>query len=161
MSLFNRRIFLLSAVALAGCGFTPAYKEGGRASALRGQISIDAGTDRESYALAKRLTSIFTNSTAPRYHLSYEITTAEDSVGITQEQEITRFHVTGEVDFTLADLGTGQVIASGTVASFTAYSATGTTVSSLTATQGAYARLMSILADKIAIQLQAKVIPDA
>jgi LPS-assembly lipoprotein len=161
MSLFNRRIFLLSAAALAGCGFTPAYKAGGSAAALRGQISIAAGDDRESYALAKDLTRIFTQSAAPRYHLDYTITTGEDTVGITQDQEITRYHVTGEVTFTLTDLNAGQIAASGTVSSFTAYSATGTTVATLSATNDAYARLMSILASKISTEIQAKAGPSS
>lgn len=159
MSLFNRRIFLLSAVALAGCGFSPAYKAGGSASSLRGQVAVAAGSDRESYALSKDLTQIFDHSSAPRYQLDFDITTDEDALGITQDQEITRYHVTGSVDFSLTDMTTGQIAASGSVSSFTAYSATGTTVATLSASNDAYTRLMSILAGKISTQIQAKVTP--
>lgn len=157
MLLFNRRTFLLSVVALAGCGFQPAYGPNGGATALRGMVRVAQPDDRESYTLAHKLEDIFAQPQAEKYLLTYKITTSEDAVGITPDQEITRYHVKGSAKYALTTVADGQTVASGEAASFTAYSATGSTVSSVTATRDAYDRLMSILADQIAAQIQAKI----
>lgn len=157
MLLFNRRSFLISTVALAGCGFQPSYGPAGSATALRGMVRVAVPDDRESYTLAHKLEDIFAQPLDEKYLLTYEIKTDEDAIGITPDQEITRYHVNGTVTYALTTTADGQTIASGNVTSFTAYSATGSTVSSVTATRDAYERLMSILADKTAAQIQAKI----
>ncbi|MBU2866597.1 LPS assembly lipoprotein LptE [Pacificibacter marinus] len=156
MLLFNRRTFLLSAVALAGCGFQPAYGPNGTASKLRGKIRVESSDTREGFTLAHELESIFAQATDEQYLLTFSIDTDEDGLGITTDQEITRYHVTGSAKYTLVRTSDGQTAASGEVRSFTAYSATGSTVSSVSATRDAYDRLMSILADQIAAQIHAK-----
>lgn len=157
MSSFNRRTFLLSAVALSGCGFSPTYGPNGSATKLRNQVSLAAPTDRNGYELAAQLAAIFGQPNAPKFSLSYDIETDEKAVGITPDQEITRYHVTGRVKYVLLDQATGQTAASGSVQSFTAYSATGTTVSTQSAKLDAYSRLMAILASQLSAQLQAKI----
>lgn len=156
MSSFDRRTFLISLAALGGCGFTPVYGPNGAGTRLRGRVSLAAPTDDLSYALTGRLLETLGPSDAPAYGLSYTITTDQDGVGITQEQETTRYQVTGSADYVLTDLTTGAVVASGNVAGFTGYSATGSTVSTLSAARDARLRLMTILADRITDQLIAK-----
>ena len=157
MLLFDRRTFLLSAVALAGCGFQPTYGPNGSGSALRGAIRVDTSGNREAYVLANKLEDIFARPATPTYALTFDVDTDEAAVGITPEQEITRYHVTGKAKYSLINIADGQTVASGEVNSFTAYSATGSTVSSVTATRDAYDRLMEILADQMAAQIHAKV----
>lgn len=144
------------AVALTGCGFTPVYGPRGAGTALRGRVAIDAPNDRESYALVEKLSRGFGSTTSADYRLSYEIVTARKAVGLTRAQEIRRYHITGKVTYSLNDVATNRVLASGEVESFTAYSATGSTVSTLTAPRDAYERLMTILADQIVTQIHAK-----
>lgn len=156
MLLFDRRSFLLSAVALAGCGFQPAYGPKGSASALRGMVRIDTNGTRDTYTLTNKLADIFAQPTDAKYALTYRLNTDESAVGITPDQEITRYHVTGSATYTLVNIADGQTIASGKVENFTAYSATGSTVSSITVTRDAYDRLMAILAEQMAAQIQAK-----
>lgn len=91
----------------------------------------------------------------PTYRLSASIAIDEDELGITLDQTITRFNVVGEVTYTLTDASTGTAIASGTASSFTSYSATGTTVATLSAQRDARERLMVILADQITAELLA------
>lgn len=156
MSSFDRRRFLISSAslgALASCGFTPAYAPGGTASALRGRVELDAPDTRESYTLYNRLTESFGTPVTPGYLLSYTISTDEKQIGITRDQEITRYHVEGTVAYTFTDVASGQVILSDTVKSFTGYSATGSSVDTLTASRDAYARLMTILADQMVARL--------
>lgn len=147
---------MIAAAALAGCGFEPAYGPSGAGRALFGKVAIEPPENRNGYALADRLRSTLGPADAARYSLSYEISTAEDAIGFTRDQEITRYHVTGRVRFALFDLEENRIVVSDEVSSFTSYSATGTTVSSLTATRDAYDRLMSLLADRIVTMLLAK-----
>ncbi|MCA0041929.1 hypothetical protein [Celeribacter litoreus] len=156
MSSFDRRKFLISSAtfgALAGCGFTPAYGPGSAGSNLRGRVEIAAPDDRESYALANHLKLSFGEVTNPAYRLSYEIDTVERAVGITRDEEITRYHVEGEVTFALTETATGRTLTSDTVESFTSYSAPNSPVDRLTASRDAYERLMVILGDKIVDQI--------
>ncbi|MBU2936020.1 MULTISPECIES: LPS assembly lipoprotein LptE [Pacificibacter] len=161
MLLFNRRTFLLSAAALAGCGFQPAYGPNGTASKLRGKVRIESSDSREGFTLAHALEDIFAQTVDEQYVLSFTIETDEDGLGITTDQEITRYHVTGTAKFSLIRTADGQTVASGEARNFTAYSATGSTVSSVTATRDAYDRLMSILANQISVQIYAKMATSA
>ncbi|RPE64842.1 LPS-assembly lipoprotein [Pacificibacter maritimus] len=147
---------MITAVALAGCGFQPAYGPTSAASQLRGAVQIDAPQDRNAYTVARRLEDIFARPQDPQYSLKFSVQTDDESVGITPDQEITRYHITGTATYTLADVTTGRILASGTAQSFTAYSATGSTVSSVTATRDATTRLMNILADQIATDASSK-----
>ena len=153
MSSFNRRILILSLAAFAGCGFTPAYGPSGPARKLQGLIDVDAPDDRNSFDFVRRLEERLGHAEAPQYRLAYTLSLSEDDLAITPAQEITRYNVLGAARFTLQNIGTGEIVTSGMVDSFTSYSATGTTVSTLTAQRAAYARLMIILADQITTRL--------
>jgi hypothetical protein len=59
----------------------------------------------------------------------------------------------GAIDYSLTDRGTGARLAGGRVHSFTAYSATGSTVAGLAAEEDAAYRLMRILADQVVARL--------
>ncbi|WP_417250231.1 hypothetical protein [Celeribacter sp.] len=151
MSSFDRRTVLVSLVALAGCGFTPAYGPNGAAQVLRGTVEVQQPSDREENSYSRALTDALGPSQSPRYRLTYEITTDEDSIGLTRAQEINRYHVTGTASYALVEIESGATVASGEVSTFTAYAATaktGSTVASLAATRDAYARLMQQLADR-------------
>ena len=157
MSLFDRRTFMISAIAslgaVAGCGFAPTYAPGGAGAALRGHVDLDPPSDRESYALVNRLSTVFGTATAPLYRLSYDISTTEHAIGLTRDQEITRYHIEGKVRFTLTEIQSQRVLTKSDVSSFTAYSATGSTVDAITVPRDAYARLMVILADQMVSKL--------
>jgi len=155
MSSSDRRLFLLglAALPLAGCGFQPAYGTGGVAEKLRGRVLVDAPDDRNGFTLVSRLEDRLGRAQAPAYRLSCAIETDTDELAITTAQEITRYNVIGRVAYTLTDAGSGAVLTQGTVDSFTGYSATGTTVSTLVAERDAYERLMIILADQIVTRL--------
>lgn len=155
MSSFNRRIFILALATLTGCGFQPAYGPDGPATALQGRIRAADPIDRNGFQLVKRLEDRLGQPTDAAYDLDYTITTNAVSVAVTTEQEITRFNVEGRVSFTVKDAATEKKVTSGSVDSFTSYSATGTVVSTLSAEKDAYARLMTILADQIVTRLVA------
>lgn len=160
----GRRFFLISMAALVGCGFTPAYGPNSAASALRGSVIVDAPTNRDTFDLVTQLERRFGQPVAPRYALSYNLSIREDGVGVTPEQEITRFNVLGQVTFSLRDTSSGAVLSSGSVDTFTGYTAgaidvtaspprTSSTISTLAAKRDAHARLMLTLADQIVARL--------
>ncbi|AXQ94461.1 LPS assembly lipoprotein LptE (plasmid) [Cereibacter azotoformans] len=153
MSSSDRRSFLLAALALAGCGFRPAYGPGGPAEKLQGSIRVEDPTDKNGFDLVERLEERIGRPEAPRFDLRYRISTSIDSVGITPSDSITRYNLTGRIEFTLVERASGEVVQSGTVSNFTSWSATGSTVAALVAEEDAKYRLMRILADQIVTQL--------
>lgn len=157
MSSFDRRTVLISLVALAGCGFTPAYGPGGTGAALRGKVEIAAPNGRQSYNLSNRLIDQFGPTETPLYRLNYDITTEENDIGLTRDGDINRYHITGTVKFTLSDIATGRTLLDSSTSNFTSYSATGNSVDTLTATRDAYERLMTILADQMVSEIIATV----
>lgn len=143
----------MAGAGLTGCGFQPAFGPGGTANALKDQVYVDSPTDKNAFDLVERLEQRLGRTSAPRYGLAYVIKTEALGVGISPENAITRFNVTGSVSFTLRNHATGETLTSGLVQSFTGYSTTGTTVSTLTAERDASARLMVMLADQIVARL--------
>jgi LPS-assembly lipoprotein len=153
MSSYSRRTLLLLPLALAACGFTPAYAPGGGADRLLGTIWVQDPTDKNGFDLVERLEERLGRPEAIRYDLTYTITTEAVGVGITTENQITRYNLKGVVDWTLTDRSGGARVAGGRVQNFTAYSATGSTVAGLAAEEDAAFRLMRILADQITARL--------
>lgn len=159
MSLFNRRtlLFLPAVAALVACGFTPVYGPDGTATELRGRVLIDEPVEEHSYMLVRDLEQILGQTKAPIYRLSYVLITDTQGQAVTAEGDITRYSVVGEVAYTLRKSDTQVIVASGEVDNFAGYSATGTAVETLASERDAYARLMNILADQIAVKLYSTV----
>lgn len=159
MSSFNRRSFLLTGAALAcvaglsACGFTPAYGPKGAANGLLGAILVDEPTDRDSYLLVQHLETRLGRSATPRFGLTTTLTISKEQVAISANNITNRFNVVGHVEFILRDLADETVLTSGSVDSFTGYSATGTTAATQAARSDAHSRLMVILADQLTTRL--------
>ena len=149
----TRRSVLLAPLALAACGFTPAYAPGGAANKLLGTVRVQDPTTKNGFDLVERLEERLGRPETIRYDLTYTITTEAVGVGITTENEITRFNLKGVIDYTLTDRASGARVAGGRVQNFTAYSATGSAVAGLAAEEDAAYRLMRILADQIIARL--------
>ena len=155
MLLYNRRRFgvVLTAAALAGCGFTPVYGPDGTGAALLGQLSLDPPQDRNAYLLRRRIEERLGQATAGAWRLSTQIKTDDIGLGFTTDGDITRYNINGTTDYTLRRTGSSEIFRQGKIQHFTSYSATGTTVATLAAKRDAEVRLMTILADQIIDQL--------
>lgn len=153
MLLPNRRFMLIAPLALAACGFQPVYAPGGSGAALQNRVQVDAPDDRNSYFLTREIEERLGRADSPAYALSLSIATTEEGLAIDRAGNTTRFNLLGAAEYTLRDLGSGQIVTSGTVENFTGYSATGTTVATLAGEQDAEKRLMNILADQIVTRL--------
>jgi LPS-assembly lipoprotein len=157
MSLPDRQniLSLLAAAALAACGFAPAYGPASPARGLLNHVSIAPPSDKNAFDLVERLEERLGRPVGGTMDLTYRIETSETGLAITPSNAITRYTVDGSVSFTLTDVVDRREIASGKVTSFTAYSASGTTVSTAASRQDAYQRLMRLLADQVVTRLVA------
>lgn len=149
------KLLLVCTVTLAACGFTPAYAPGGSGTALQNTILAAEPRDKPAFDLVERIEERLGPSDNPRFELSYTITQNSVGVAISTENAITRYNLTGIVDWSLSDAATGARLTGGRAENFTSYSATGSTVAGLAAEEDASLRLMRILADQIVSQLLA------
>jgi LPS-assembly lipoprotein len=153
MSLFDHRLVLLLALALAACGFTPVYAPGGSGDALRNTVEVRAPQDVDEYILVETLETRLGRAATPLYFLSFDLATSVQGQAVTASNETTRYSIVGRVDYVLRSAGDDAILASGNVNNFSGYSATGSTVETLAAERDARSRLMTILAEQITTQI--------
>ena len=149
MSLSDRRVFLLSLSALAGCGFTPALAPGGPAEGLRGRIDVAAPSDEEGAALTRRLEERLGQPMRGDLDLTATIFISEQALGFQTDASISRFNVEGRVQWAIRRKSDGTRLLDGSEQNFTSYGTTSTTVATTFAQRDARRRLMIILADQI------------
>ncbi len=153
MSSSDRRLFLLSGLALGACGFAPAYGPTGSAGRLQGQVMLDPPETQEVYLLNRRIEERLGRAAAGRFALSVEVATEQDGFGTTSAGSTTRYRLTGEARYRLRDTVTDTLISERRAVAFTGYSAFGSNVATLAGARDAEERLMVILADQIVDQL--------
>lgn len=153
----RRVLVLLAALALASCGFAPAFAPGAPATGLIGRIATTEPNDRDGFDLVARIEERLGRSDAPGYDLDYDISTRQVDLAITRSNAINRYNIVGSVRFRLSDAKTGTVVSSGNLQSFTSFSASGTTVATDAARVDARRRLMVLLADQIVTRIVADV----
>ena len=153
MSWSRRSLILTLPLALAACGFAPAYGTKGTAESLMGAVRASDPTDKNSFDFVQHLEERLGRPTKPAYALAYTIKTDSIGAGITPDGAITRYNVKGGLDWTLTRLSDQTRMAGGHIDAFTSYSATGSTVAGQTAQSDAYLRLMRLLGDDLALRL--------
>jgi LPS-assembly lipoprotein len=155
MWLSDRRAFILGALALSGCGFTPAYAPGGAGAALRGQVRADDPTDSLGFAFVGALEERLGRPQTARYALAYSITTSERGAASIVGVGETRIALLGTIDYALTDTATGETITSASLRNVTNYSTTENQLATQRAREDAQERLMRILANQVATRLLA------
>lgn len=155
MWLSDRRFVLLGALALAGCGFTPAYAPGGAGGKLRGQVRADDPDDSLGFAFVAALEDRLGRPQAARYALSYNLTTSERGAASIAGVGDTRIALLGSIDYSLTDTTSGATVTSGSLRNVTNYSTTANQLATQRAREDAQDRLMRILADQVAARLLA------
>ena len=157
MSSSDRRTLLLSlaALPLAACGFEPVYAPGSTASTLVGRTSFDTPINEDTFDLVRQLERRLGRADSAQFALSVVPKVREESLAIVGSQSITRVNIIGTANYTLLDTGSGQVLLSGSVDTFTSYSASGNTASTVAARRDARNRLMISLADQTVAKIEA------
>jgi len=154
MSLSRRTFLLICTAGLTACGFEPVYGPGGAAETLSGRIDVLPPIDEEGRALTRRLEQRLGLPEAPDLILDADIFLTEEEIGVLPDGSISRYNVIGKVDWTLTR--NSAPVLSGSEQSFTAYSATSTTVATIIAQRDARERLMILLADRITADIYAR-----
>lgn len=151
----DRRSLLTALVALpiAGCGFTPVYGPGGPGDALRGRVAYRAPDTPEGFRLRAQLEDRLGRVERGDYLLTVMLDIDESALAISSSQNVNRYNVVGRADWVLTEPGVDRPVASGSVDTFTAYSAAGTTVATRQAREAARDRLAVALADLIVTDL--------
>lgn len=111
-------------------------------------VVVDAPNSVLGYRMAQRLTQVLGAPVQPEYRLTATPQSEPEPATITEDGDSTRFNLTGNVSWTLVD-SAGQTVGAGLEQTFTAYSATGSTVATQSAESDAQARLAVALADLI------------
>ena len=167
MSLLNRRNIvtyggaLVTRATLCACGFSPVYAPGGTGDRLQGRIAVqapetlNASRDEDAYYLVRNLETRLGRSTEADYDLTVSLTTREEGQALTADRQITRYSLIGQARYALLRRSDGLVVTSGRVESFSGYSASGSTIQTLSSENDAHERLMQILADQIVAKLLA------
>ena len=149
----RRLVLALTLIALAACGFKPAYGPNGASESLRGSIIVNEPENRTEFVFVSHLEQRLGQPQAAPYELTYVITTSSEGLGVTPEQSTTRYNVTGRVDYIVKDIALDEIAHRGNVETFTGYSATGSIIGAPSAEEDARERLMIVLADQIVTEL--------
>ena len=152
MWLSSRRGFLSAALVLVGCGLTPVMEPSSQQ--LYKQVLVQAPVNRAEYELVRNLEAKLGTAESARFSLRYELKVTENNIVVSTAQEISRYSLIGELEYSLLD-SNGDTLSHQTAKSFTGYSATGTTVATQRAQRDAYDRLMVILAEQVSSALLA------
>lgn len=150
----DRRAALLALAALAGCGLTPVYGPAGGGGRLFGKVRPRDPETPLNFVFNHRLAERLGPEDAAVYDLDYRISAGVVSQAITPDEVTTRYSLNGTADFVLTGPD-GAEITRGRVSSFTSYSTTGTTISTLAAEGDARERLALMLADQVVTRLLA------
>lgn len=148
----TRRTALFALMGLSACGFTPVYGPSGIGAELRGRVAIITPQSVSGFRIRDRLIGILGEAARPLYALEIIPNVTAEPATINVGGDTTRFNLAGTAQWTLAD-ASGVQVGSGTVQTFTSYSATGSTVATQTAEQDARDRLSVALADLVLAQI--------
>ena len=144
----------MGALALSGCGFAPAYGPGGTARGLQDNIHIDEPDTRETFLVTRRVEErLGAGGASAPYTMGLAVSVSESSQGSSSDGATTRFRMVGTLTYSLRRAGEKTAFETGTVQSFTGYSATSSTAATLAAQRDARERLMVILADQLVDRL--------
>ncbi|MBW7056138.1 hypothetical protein KY389_05425 [Paracoccus bogoriensis] len=150
----DRRALILGLLAMAGCGLQPVHGPGGGGNRLFGKVRPRDPDTPLDFVFNRRLAERLGPDDMAIYDLDYRISVGVTSQAITPDEITTRYSLNGTADFALTGPD-GAVLTQGRVSSFTSYSTTGTTISTLAAEGDARERLALMMADQVVTRLLA------
>ena len=157
-ALAARRAFLLSLAALGGCGFRPLYGGGtqGGPGQLFGKVRIIAARGELPFRLREALIeNLRPASSAAPLTLSVAANVTRDGLLIQDDDEITRFNLTLDVDYVLRRAGDPTPLYTNEARTIAAFNATASQYATLVSEREVQARAAEDVADKIVRRLAA------
>lgn len=148
---WSKRLFLISAIALAGCGFQPVLTDDVNESLNR--IAVNEIKGLMGFEMRRSLEDRLGATDVPRYRLDVTPDVVSEGLAISQDNATTRYNLTGKASFTITEIGQATPALRETVQAFTAYSAIAAPYATRVAERDANARLALALADQIVNRL--------
>jgi len=114
MSLFDRRLLVLSLASLGGCGFRPLYGGGTESGpgAILGKVRVIAGRGELPFRLREALIENLRPAQADApLTLTVKAKVTRDGLLIEDDDEITRFNLTLEADYALVQARAAEDVA--------------------------------------------------
>lgn len=138
-------------ISLAACGFTPVYGPEAQTGHKLSDIQIASPNSREGYLFVQYMEERLGRNLDAGTVLKHNISIFEDGLDVIGAS---RSQVVGNIRYQLVSQDDDQVITTGSVQSFTAYSQTVASTGSYQ--RNATERLIKILADKVITDLTFK-----
>ena len=155
-SLDRRTLLMMLPLAVSACGFTPVHAPSKNGAVLNDNVLVDAPEDREGYVLVRALEDrLGRGGDAAGFSLSVDVEISSDPLAVTATGATTRVGLVATADYALRRISDNQTLLKGKVSEFTGYSYTGSTVETLASERDAKERLMTMIAERITIQLYA------
>jgi len=159
MSLFDRRTLLMSSLAaLGGCGFRPLYG-GGTGSgpgAILGKVRVIAGRGELPFRLREALIENLRPAPADApLTLTVRAKVTRDGLLIEDDDEITRFNLTLQANYSLRRVGNRTPLYRAEARSIAAFNATASQYATLVSEREVQARAAEDVADKMTRRLAA------
>jgi len=150
MWLSNRRTFLaLSSAFLPGCALQPANQMQS-VDQILSSITFETPHDLRSFYFRNALEDrLGFSDPAPRYGLSYQLSTSATRSAIAPDGRSLRQQIEGTVTFMLRDLTSNAVVYTQNKRAFVGYSTNGSSAATQAAARDAKRRLMQQLADEV------------
>lgn len=147
---------LLAAAALGACGFTPLYADRGAVGGLT-HIQVVAPQGRVGYLLREDLDDALGHAKgeAAKYRLEMVLGQVRQAHGLTENATAQRYELDLSVTYTLIDIASGKVAATGAVTSDVSYNSTIQPYAGIAARQDTQDRLANDAAQKIQVQIAA------
>lgn len=153
---FERRTLLLTALALplAACGFTPVYKAGSAARALRGKIHFDLISSEDGFILLEQLEKEFGRAgTDAAYLGKLTLSVTEETLSLNSTTSLDRITLIGKATIAVTNQSSGKVVFEDTLSDVAGFSNTSETAASMASRRAAQGRLIRSLGDKISQRL--------
>ena len=156
--LATRRALLLSLAALGGCGFRPLYSGGTQngPGRLLGKVRIIADRGELPFRLREALIENMRPASAGApLTLTVKTSVTRDGLLIEDDDEITRYNLTLEVDYTLRRANSPAPLYTNNARTIAAFNATASQYATLVSEREVQARAAEDIAEKISRRLAA------
>jgi LPS-assembly lipoprotein len=147
---------LAAAAQLGGCGFTPLYAQPSVVGGLT-HVQVVAPRGRVGFLLREDLDDALGHAKgeAPQYRLEMVLNQQRAAHGLTENATAQRYELDLTVIYTLIEISTGKVAATGQVVSNVSYDSADQPYAGIAARQDSQDRLASDAAQKIQVQIAA------
>jgi len=152
-----KRLVLLLAIALPGCGLHPLYEGGGSGAVARGLAGIEVApiAGKTGYLMSNALRDRLPDSggAAAKYRLEVKLDDSIVGLGVTRDNNVTRERRSLRARYQLVDSATGETLLDATAGSDAGVDVVSSEYATIAAENTALENLTDIVADQIVTRI--------